>query len=241
MKRFIGYLLLSVSILISVFVGFVPTFSNVNAGADYAQGKEFIYQVSLKDETLNYINGTSSFADESALEDDIDDIVEEFKSRLEKANVSDAIVEKIDNQNDNSQSEKYYSIRVAYKAQYEQLYTAINDYLTFDWNLSVAITEDPFNFSQYDDSLNENSQALFKRGEVYVDTSDALPVIGVPLADPQKFNDDILQTVLDANNTDGTTAISGGISHVYADSTDESGEEDYGLGKRNWWISIKCR
>lgn len=226
MKRFIGYLLLSVSILISVFVGFVPTFSNVNAGADYAQGKEFIYQVSLKDETLNYINGTSSFADESALEDDIDDIVEEFKSRLEKANVSDAIVEKIDNQNDNSQSEKYYSIRVAYKAQYEQLYTAINDYLTFDWNLSVAITEDPFNFSQYDDSLNENSQALFKRGEVYVDTSDALPVIGVPLADPQKFNDDILQTVLDANNTDGTTAISGGISHVYADSTDESGEED---------------
>ena len=66
MKRFIGYLLLSVSILISVFVGFVPTFSNVNAGADYAQGKEFIYQVSLKDETLNYINGTSSFADESA-------------------------------------------------------------------------------------------------------------------------------------------------------------------------------
>ena len=87
MKRFIGYLLLSVSILISVFVGFVPTFSNVNAGADYAQGKEFIYQVSLKDETLNYINGTSSFADESALEDDIDDIVEEFKSRLEKANI----------------------------------------------------------------------------------------------------------------------------------------------------------
>lgn len=226
MKRFIGYLLLSVSILISVFVGFVPTFLNVNAGADYAQGKEFIYQVSLKDETLNYINGNSSYADESALENDIDDIVEEFKTRLENANVSNAVVEKIDNQNDDAQSSKYYSIRVAYKAQYEQLYTAINDYLTFDWNLSVAITEDPFNFSQYDDNLNENSQALFRRGEVYVDTSDTLPVIGIPLADPQKFNDDILQTVLDANNDNGTSSTSGGISHVYADSTDDGSEEE---------------
>lgn len=207
MKRFIGYLLLSLSIILSVFVGFVPTFLNVNAGADYAQGKEFIYQVALKDNTLNYINGTSSFKEEGELEGDIDDIISEFKSRLEKSNISNAIVERIDNKDDNSQTEKYYTVRVAYKAQYEQLYDAINSYLTFDWNLSVSITKDPFNFSQYNDALEETSQVLFKRGEVTVDTSDSLPVLNLPLADAQKFKDDILDKVLESEENSSTSSF----------------------------------
>ena len=238
MKRFIGYLLLSLSILVSVFVGFVPTFKNVNAGADYAQGKEFIYQVALKDTTLNYINGTSSFKEEDTLENDIEDIITEFKSRLEKADISNAIVERIDNRNDDSQNEKFYSIRVAYKAQYEQLYSAINNYLTFDWNLSVSITKDPFNFSQYVDNTNTSKEFLFKRGEVTLDTSGALPVINIPLADPQKFNDDILKLLTDKNNKQSGTSTLKAIKPFEAaeEGTEENTPttDDYIYVVNNW-------
>lgn len=236
MKRFIAYLLLSFSILTSVFIGFIPTFSNVNASGDYAQGREFIYQISLKDNDLNYINGTSSYKEEGSLATDIDDIVVEFKSRLEKANVSNPVVEVLNNKDDNSQAEKMYSIRVAYKVQYDQLYSAINSYLTFDWNLSVSITKDPFNFSQYVDNTNTNQESLFKRGQISLDTSDAAPVIKIPLADPQSFNDNILKVVTGEESSSSTQSIKNKISMMAEEGEEESGPttDDYIYIVNNW-------
>lgn len=231
MKRFIGYLLLSLSILVSVFIGFVPTFSNINASGDFSRGKEFIYQVSVKNENndLNYINGDSSFKSETELNSDIDDVVNEFKSRLENIDITDAVVEKIDNKSDDSQSDKYYSIKVSYKAQYDQLYDAINSYLTFDWNLSISITKEPYNFSQYVDNTNTSQEALFKRGEAYLDTSSTLPVINIPLADPQTFKDDILDTVKKTDSSDDSSSTSSkklSLINTFAEDSTDSSEED---------------
>jgi hypothetical protein len=47
-KRFLAYILLCVSILISAFAGFVPTILSINASADYDNGQNFVYQISLK-------------------------------------------------------------------------------------------------------------------------------------------------------------------------------------------------
>ena len=207
MKRFIGYLILCVSILVAVFVGFVPTFYGVNASADYDNGREYIYQVTLKQDqtsTDNYINYTNYTKDEQTLSEDIDDIVDEFKNRLETANISNAVVEKVDGvggQN-NGENEQIYTIRVAYKAQYEQLYSAVNELLTFDRNLSIATIQDSEtsdgNFPQNDSSGNAQ---LFNFSEITADFSTGSPRIRIPLANPQYFYDTIYTPIHDANSS----------------------------------------
>ncbi|MBR1581603.1 MAG: hypothetical protein IJ656_01085 [Bacilli bacterium] len=240
MKRFIAYLLLGLSILVSVFVGFVPTFYNVNASADYSGGREFIYSIALKEydekgDAINYINGTQSYKDESQLASSVDDVIDEFKSRLSKANVTNVKVERIDNAKDDAQTDKIYSIRVAYKAQYEQLYNVINNYLTFDWNLSIAITKDPFNFSQYVDSDVNNEQLFVKNSAELIATTGELPVIKYELKDPQKFHDDIFAKVTGEESSSDSHANSFNKNVLRADE-EESGpsNDDYIYIVNNW-------
>ena len=188
MKRFIGYLMMCISILISVFVGFIPTFYNVNASGDYASGREFIYQIkakSLPSNNMNYINENSDSKTEEDLVKDIDDVLDTLKDRLNKAEISNPIVEKLEGKNVNEEN-GIYTIRVAYKAQYEQLYDAINSYLTFDWNLSVSIIQDNYSPSQ---NNSEGKAQLFKRGKATLDTSSGSPIIKLPLANQSFFYD----------------------------------------------------
>lgn len=194
MKRFIGYLMMCISILISVFVGFIPTFYNVNASGDYASGREFIYQIkakSLPSNNMNYINENSDSKTEEDLVKDIDDVLDTLKDRLNKAEISNPIVEKLEGKNVNEEN-GIYTIRVAYKAQYEQLYDAINSYLTFDWNLSVSIIQDNYSPSQ---NNSEGKAQLFKRGKATLDTNSGSPIIKLPLANQSFFYDNIYKKV----------------------------------------------
>lgn len=205
MKRLVSYLLLCVSILIAVFVSFIPTFTNVNASADYSSGREFIYQVSLKqpeDEISqgDFINSIP-LRNDNDLANDIDDVVDEIKYRLNVANISNAVVEVNSASQNDDVNNSIYTIRVAYKAQYEQLYNAINEYLTFDWNLSAeAIQEDVASFSQNND---DGGARLFVLGEVNADYSTGLPRIRMPLANPQDFYD-LMFTPVSENNSAST-------------------------------------
>ncbi len=223
MKRFIGYLILCLSILVSVFVGFIPTFYNVNSSVDYASGKEFIYQVkakSLPSNNMSYVNSDSNKKTDDDLMTDIDDILDVFKDRLNKSEISNPIVERVDANNPN-ESDGIYTIRVAYKAQYEQLYEAINNYLTFDWNLSVSIIQDNFSTSQ----VNDGKDQLFKRGEATLDTSSGSPIIKLPLANQSFFYDSIFKKVTESESS-GETKSAFNFSDNLIKNADETTDED---------------
>ena len=223
MKRFISYLLLCCSIFLAVFVSFDQVFFNVNTGADFGSGREFIYQIRIKNENDNYINGNNGFVTKAELETEIDKVVDEMKSRLDLADVTNAVVEKLGS---TETSDGYYSIRVAYKAQYEQLYGAINEFLLFDRNLSATFYQEPHNFAQFSDD-GKTSQ-LFKLGEAEVDNSEALPIVKIPLADPQKFNDEVFKVVVgeeeEPNNAYNPVFKAGEV--VAPDVPTEGGEEE---------------
>ncbi len=212
--------------ILAIFVGFTPTFLGVNSGTDYAKGREFIFQVSVRDldTDYSYINSQNAKTD-ADLAEDIEDILDEFKDRLDLAGVSNPSVELVTQTPSDPSEPTDYLIRVSYKAQYEQLYDAINDYLMFDEDISITIIttsdDQTGNFTQYSSAGTEsdNTRQLFDFDEVSIDTSTGSPRVRIELADPSFFYESIYQTVVSNTSTDDDDS-----SDEDTDSDDEEEE-----------------
>lgn len=178
MKRFLAYILLCVSILISAFAGFVPTILSINASADYDNGQNFVYQISLKE------NGSKNEGDiESG--DAIKSITDTFKSRLDSANISTYKLE----------VEGNTTIRLSFKAQ-KEINTAIAKYLNFDWNLEAM---------DYSGNILLDSADFFTAGSAYIDYSSNYPQIIMPLANAEDFKTKLYDNVKKTDSTENKT------------------------------------
>ncbi len=214
MKRFIAYILLSVSILLSAFVGFVPTILSINASADYDSGQNFIYKISLKDD------GTKNEGDITN-GDALNSIIEVFKDRLDSANISTYKLE----------SEGNDTIRLSFKDKSE-VNTYVSKYLTFDANIQAM---------DYNGEVILESSEFLASGEAYIDYSDGTPVVVLPLADPEGFKTKLYDNIKNASSSDSSSSSStkkiGGLQ-TYADSDDSSDEstsnENYLYIVNNW-------
>jgi hypothetical protein len=212
-KRFLAYILLCVSILLSVFVGFVPTIVSINASADYDNGQNFVYQIALKE------NGTKNEGDiESGSA--IESITNTFKSRLDKANISTYKLE----------VEGNTTIRLSFKAQ-KEINSAIAKYLNFDWNLEAM---------DYSGNILLESADFFTSGSAYIDYTSSYPVIVMPLANAEDFKTKLYKNVSGTTTTkdDGTNSVNNNILGNYEvmadDTTTTTKNENYIYLVNNW-------
>ena len=76
MRRFIAYILMALTILLAVGVSATPVFSRINAGREFTNSYEIIYNVT---------DGEEKDADETS----VNKVVDEFRARLDAFNVED--------------------------------------------------------------------------------------------------------------------------------------------------------
>ena len=213
MKRFLAYILLCVSVLISVFAGFVPTIVSINASADYDNGQNFVYQIGLKE------NGTKNEGDvESG--DAIDSITKVFKDRLDAANISTYKLE----------VEGNTTIRLSFKAQ-KEINSAIAKYLNFDWNIEAM---------DYSGNIFLESADFFKSGTAYIDYSANYPVIVMPLVNAEDFKTKLYKNVNGTSTEKDTDSVNnyyvGKVSAMATDNGEaqQTKDENYIYLVNNW-------
>lgn len=212
MKRFIAYILLCVSVLISVFTGFVPVVLSINASADYDSGQNFVYKISLKDD------GTKNEGDITD-GDAIKAISDVFKTRLDEANISTYELENEGND----------TIRLSFKDKSE-INTYVSTFLNFDGGVQAM---------DYSGKILLDSADFISSGKAYVDYTDNSPVIVLPLAKPEDFKtklyENINGTKKDDTQANSVHSLSNSEVKPFADTeTEETKNENYLYIVNNW-------
>ncbi len=215
MKRFLAYILLCVSILLSTFVGFVPTVFSINGSADYDSGQNFIYQISLKE---NGSKNEGNITDGSA----IDYVTNIFKERLDAANIS---TYKLENEGNDT-------IRLSFKDKSE-INTYVSEYLSFDGNIQAM---------DYSGKIILEQSEFLTQGAAYIDYSNNTPVIVLPLADPEGFKTKLYENINGTKKDNQQTTSSVKLNSIYetmeddssSDDTEETKNENYLYIVNNW-------
>lgn len=178
MKRFIAYILLCLSILFSTFVGFVPTVLSINASADYDSGQNFVYKISLKE---NSTKNEGDIEDGSAIKD----ITNVFKNRLDSANISTYRLE----------NEGKDTIRLSFKDKSE-INTYVSKFLSFDANIQAMDYSGKI--------ILEHNEFLLN--EAYVDYTNSTPSVVLPLADPEGFKTKLYENINGSKKDEQTSS-----------------------------------
>lgn len=157
MRRFISYLLLSLSLLLGVGVAATPLFTRLNTGREYASGQEIVYRLVDREDSATDIENDKDAASV---------VAKEMKSRLDGFGVEDyqVVVEGND------------TIRVALREQNDTQLTYIRKYLAFSGeNFSLAAKDEETRLTQ---------DQVFKDSKAYiVKQNDLVPYVIFPISD----------------------------------------------------------
>ena len=135
MRRLWAYILLALTSLILVGVGFVPLMRNTNANIDYQSGREILFHVESKDETRELS------------EKQLGELADMMSERLQNQNITRY---EVDIQGDDT-------IAVILSQDYEKQYSNIIQYMEFDG--SFALTNSAGMYALADEFLVENGKA----------------------------------------------------------------------------------
>lgn len=206
MKRLIGYISLCISILLAVFAITVPALSKVNGTGEYESQRQYVYKISEKTTDLsNYGQTTNEVGlNNDDKQDILDEVVDEFKTRLDNADITDYSLE----------TSGFDIIKVTFKVD-NNLYDDVASYLNFSWSFMAS---DYFNKSGVGQSASEldtnSGQANFiETGSARIEYRDNYPYVVVKLSDPEEFK----TLVTTAKNYTST-----------GESNTESSSEDFG-------------
>lgn len=156
MRRLWAYIILSITALIVVGTAFTPVFVNVNANAEYSEGREVVFRISDKDNddgdaTPEIANGTA-----------IDEIVDVMKERMGNTNVSRYEIAKEGND----------TVKVTFSAETQDEYEKIKTYLSFNGSLALTTT---------DEVVAVGEDFLLEDKKSYVDDINGYPTVVVPV------------------------------------------------------------
>lgn len=201
MKRLIGYISLVASMLFALLVALVPSFISVNGTGDYESMKTYVYKISEK--TLDIANGGTTDdgnISEEDKQDRLDDVVDEFKTRLSNAGVSDYKLE----------TSGLDTIKVSFKVD-SSLYSDVSSYLTWSWSMQASTYDEKVTAGQNPSEVYSKSGSanFFKSGDARIEYKDNYPYVVISLSDPDQFKT-IYTTAKDAE----------------APSKDDSSEDD---------------
>ena len=206
MKRIVGYISVVASLLLALLVALVPSFINVNGTGDYESMRTYVYKISEK--TFDISNGGTT--DDGNISDQdkqnrLDDAVNEFKVRLDNADISDYRLE----------TSGLDTIKVTFKTE-SALYDDISSYLNFSWSfMASAYSGDPTAGQTPSEIASLSGDAnFFESGSARIEYRDNYPYVVVSLSDPEQFKT-IVTAASEAEVEEDTSD----------DSTDDSTEE----------------
>ena len=179
MKRIVGYISVVASLLLALLVALVPSFINVNGTGDYESMRTYVYKISEK--TFDISNGGTT--DDGNISDQdkqnrLDDAVNEFKVRLDNADISDYRLE----------TSGLDTIKVTFKTE-SALYDDISSYLNFSWSfMASTYSGDPTAGQTPSEIASLSGDAnFFESGSARIEYRDNYPYVVVSLSDPEQF------------------------------------------------------
>ena len=195
---------MALTILLAVGVSATPVFSRINAGREFTNSYEIIYNVT---------DGEEKDADETS----VNKVVDEFRARLDAFNVEDYSVKLQADQNvKEGDKGRRYAIEVSFAGD-ESEFEYIAKYLSFSGG----------NFSLIGEKEEQFVTNVFDNCEAYITKAqDTIPYVIIPISDKTQV-EQFLKTV-DPEDEDGEENPSEGdptkLGHLYADEQDQEGE-----------------
>ncbi len=179
MKRLIGYISVVASLLLALLVALVPSIKTVNGTGEYESMRTYVYKISEKTYDIS-AGGTTddgNISDQDK-QDRLDSAVEEFKIRLDNAEISDYRLE----------TSGLDTIKVTFKAD-PKLYDDISSYLNFSWSfMASTYTGDPTAGQTPSEIDNNNGEAsFFESGSARIEYRDNYPYVVAKLSNPDQF------------------------------------------------------
>ena len=180
MRRFIAYILMALTILLAVGVAATPVFTRMNAGREFTNSYEILYNV-------------ESSEDKTADEASVDKVVEEFRSRLDAFNVEDYSVKvQKDQTSQAGNTDRKYAIEVSFAAE-ENEFEYINKYLNFSGG----------NFSLIGQKEEQFVTNVFDNVEAYITkVQDTIPYVIIPVSDKSQV-EQFLKTIDESEESSG--------------------------------------
>lgn len=179
MKRLFGYITVVFSFLLALAVGLVPSLKAVNGTGDYESMKTYVYKISEKTYDISS-GGTTDDGDlsDEDKQDRLDDVVDEFKTRLSNSDISDYKLE----------TSGLDTIKVTFKAD-SSLYSDISSYLSFSWSLMASTYDGSVTAGQTPSEIYSNGgeDNFFESGSAKIEYKDSYPYVTVKLSDPDQF------------------------------------------------------
>lgn len=204
-RRLIAYIILAVTMFVSVIVSATAVFTSLNPGREYTNGYQFVYQLRNKDVA----------EDESYVVEDTDaaeKVAKEMRARLDTYQVEDysVIVEGND------------QVRVAISEKDETKLNYIRRYLAFSGG----------NFSLAGKVEETRVDGIFDGVEAYiVRQQDLIPYVIIPVSDTQKVKT-LIQTVTDTGGAEASEKNP--FRHAEGEEGDEHSSEPDIFLWANW-------
>ena len=227
MKKFIAYLTIGFSILISAFVAIIPTIQIINGNIDYTRSRTYVYTISDRIIDDSFASDMSQdnydlLSDEEK-SDVLDDVVNEFENRLDVAQVNDYKINTVG----------YDTIEVTFKTE-SSLYDDVASYLPFSWSFMASTYGSETNLVLGDDAQVTNTNILtdssasvdysnfteennsesdtrfFNPGDARVEYRNGYPYVVINLSNPDGFKNlyeqaSVVESDGDSSSTDSVT------------------------------------
>ena len=200
---------MALSILLAVGVSATPVFSRINAGREFTNSYEILYNVTSSDE-------------KDADENGVQKVVDEFCARLDAFNVEDYSVKLQQDQiSEAGNKDRKYAIEVSFAAE-ESEFEYISKYLNFSGG----------NYSLIGEKEEQFVTNVFDGSEAYITkVQDTIPYVIIPISDKTQV-EQFLKTV-DGSDEEGKedsdTPSTDPVSRKYA-ASEEGGESEGGEG-----------
>lgn len=197
MRRFIAYILMTLSILLAVGVSATTVFSRLNAGREFTNSYEVLYTV-------------------EGSESQVEDVAKEFRKRLDDFAVEDYSVAIQEDQTTNAGDKgRKFAIEVSFAADQSE-FEYISKYLPYSGgSFSLIGTKD----DQFVDDIFKDSQAYITK------VQDTIPyvIIPVPASDKEKV-ETFLKGIEDASGDSGNPDVPAQNKFTRLNAEGDSGE-----------------
>lgn len=233
MKKLFAYITICVSCLIGAVVGIVPSIVNINGNIEYSRSRQYVFKIGDRITDSSYGDETVSneydLLSDSDKEEELEDIVDIFKTRLNNAQVNEYSLV----------TDGYDTIKVTFKTDSE-LYDDVESYLTFSWSLMASTYGSETNVTLgYDagtiytnlTSNIDNDYTFFEPGSAYIEYKNNYPYVVIGLSDPESFKS--LYKTAAGLNEDSTTSGRIRFNADGAEVDDSSDEEDTETSNEN--------
>lgn len=196
MRRFIAYITMALTMLLSIGVAATPVFTMMNPGREFTNGNEIVYRLSEKDENQSLENDA-----DAALK-----VAEEMTARLENYKIEDYSV-RVDG-ND--------TVRVSLGINDDTELTYISRYLSFNGgNFSLATKEEETRLTA--DKIFVDSKAYI------VHVQDLVPYVIFPVSDPSLVKT-LIESLNKSEDTSASSLAH--IKKANEDGSEENSEPD---------------